>query len=118
MPGWYRFGGEAGNQMADSCVPVYHCNSVAPAWLNARHPSVAEGAVKRKVCFSRYRRCCFASTYITVRNCGGFYVYKLFSSPSCDIRYCGNGNGLPTSPPGKNTFVCLSLHKAKVNKNK
>ena len=91
--------------MADSCVPMYYCGAIAPGWLNGRHPSVAEGAVQRQVCFSRYNRCCFASTYVTVRNCGGFYVYKLIPSPSCFIRYCGNGNGLLSLPPGRGTFV-------------
>ncbi|XP_067037302.1 protein sidekick-2-like isoform X2 [Acropora muricata] len=104
--GWYRFGGEAGTQMADSCVSMRHCGARYPGWLSGGHPSVSDGAVLRKVCFTGYRGCCQYSTFISVRNCSGFYVYKL--SPvyptyySCNFRYCSS-NGFevpPTSTTG------------------
>jgi len=94
---WYRFGGKAGSQMADSCVSVYHCGTHAPGWLSGTHPAVADGAVQRKVCFSWVSRCCFFSTYISVRNCGRFYVYKFMQQKGCYLRYCGNGF-VPSAP--------------------
>jgi len=33
---WYRFTGSAGNKMADTLVPKYHCGSRAPGYLNGR----------------------------------------------------------------------------------
>ena len=97
---WYRFGGAAGNQMAESCVENSRCGTSFPGWLNGSYPTVNEGAVQRRVCFRYYGDCCFFSTYIRVRNCGGFYVYQLKPLTLCYSRYCGNGYGssTPTTP--------------------
>ena len=96
LNGWYRFGGDAGKQMADSCVPEFRCGAELPGWLNGSHPEIAEGAVRRKVCFRYKNNCCEYSTSITVRNCGGFYVYHLGKPPICNFRYCGNGTHKPS----------------------
>ena len=101
LSGWYRFSGKAGNQMPESCVNERHCGTHAPGWLSESHPTVADGAVKRKVCFHWTNNCCRWSTDIEVRNCGGFFVYKLHRPPACTLRYCGNG--LPPIP-GKWAF--------------
>ena len=95
LSGWYRFDREAGNQMADSCVERYHCGAFYPGWLSGGQPSVKDGAVVRRVCFNGYYGCCHYFTYISVRNCGGFYVYKLTPLPSyyCRYRYCAASNG-------------------------
>ena len=92
LNGWYRFNGEAGTQMADSCVNMYHCGTESPGWLNGTHPDLTDGAVKRQVCFSSFDNCCHHSTEITVQHCGGFYVYKLEGQSHCNLRYCGNGS--------------------------
>ena len=89
--------------MAESCVEVYRCcGTYIPGWLNGSHPTVNEGAVQRRVCFSYYvyGDCCSLSTYIRVRNCGGFYVYQLKPLTVCNSRYCGNGyvSSTPTTP--------------------
>ena len=96
LNGWYRFRGDAGKQMADSCVPEFRCGAELPGWLNGSHPEIAEGAVRRKVCFRYKNNCCEYSTSITVRNCGGFYVYHLGKPPICNFRYCGNGTHKPS----------------------
>ena len=82
--------------MADSCVPEFRCGAELPGWLNGSHPEIAEGPVRRKVCFRYKSNCCEYSTTITVRNCGGFYVYHLGKPPICNLRYCGNGT--PVKP--------------------
>ncbi|XP_068722945.1 uncharacterized protein [Montipora capricornis] len=97
LSGWYRFHGEAGNRMPQSCVPSRRCGTTEPGWLNGSHPSVAEGAVRRQVCFSGSFSCCRRSTFIYVRNCGAFFVYRLDRTPGCSLRYCGNGIP-PTTP--------------------
>ena len=92
LNGWYRFTGEAGTQMADSCVNTYHCGTESPGWLNGTHPDLTDGAVKRQVCFSSFDNCCHHSNEITVQHCGAFYVYKLEGQSHCNLRYCGNGS--------------------------
>ena len=92
LNGWYRFTGEAGTQMADSCVNMYHCGTESPGWLNGTHPDLTDGAVKRQVCFSSFDNCCHHSNEITVQHCGAFYVYKLEGQSHCNLRYCGNGS--------------------------
>jgi len=99
VPGWYRFQGAAGDRMADKCVPMRHCGTYHPGWLNGAHPTVAEGVVTRRVCYHNYyyywswsNKCCYWSNNIRVRNCGGFFVYELQKPPYCSFRYCGNGS--------------------------
>lgn len=88
---WYRFDGAAGNRMASSCPPTYRCNTFAPGWLSGGHPSVADGRVNRLVCFHAYKRCCYYSTTIPVRNCGAFYVYYFAGTfNTCNLRYCSS----------------------------
>ena len=77
--------------MADSCVPEFRRGAELPGWLNGSRPTMADGAVRRKVCFRYKNNCCEYSTSITVRNCGGFYVYHIGKPPICNLRYCGNG---------------------------
>ena len=77
--------------MATSCVDLNHCGTHAPGWMNAAHPTVAEGASNVQVCFHWAQNCCHWSVNIRVRNCSGFYVYDLKKPPVCKLRYCGNG---------------------------
>ncbi|XP_068711530.1 uncharacterized protein [Montipora foliosa] len=112
LSGWYRFSGEAGTQMADSCRKMYHCNTDSPGWLNGTHPTVAEGIVQRKVCFLQHLNgtdCCYFSKEISVRNCGAFYVYRL-DPPRCYSRYCGNG--LPQAPECSNYKSLTEANRA------
>ena len=93
VPGWYRFQGAAGDQMAENCVPENHCGSRWPGWLSGAHPSIAEGVVTRRVCFSSSYSCCNWYQNIRIRNCGAYFVYELPRPyPSCPARYCGNGS--------------------------
>ncbi|XP_028513086.1 neurogenic locus Notch protein [Exaiptasia diaphana] len=90
--GWYRFEGEAGTAIATKCPPRRHCGAHAPGWMKGTHPSQAEGAVTRHVCYNWRGNCCRWTNSIRVRNCGGFYVYELNKPPACRLRYCGNGD--------------------------
>ena len=87
--GWYRFVGAAGTKMPTSLVPSYRCGTVYSGWLNGSHPSVEDGEVDRRVCFSDYRNHCRGTTKIGVRNCGSYYIYKLRQPSLCAMRYCG-----------------------------
>ena len=81
--------GNAGIFLADDCLGLGKCNTEMPGWLNGSHPSVAEGNVTRTACFNGSSSCCHSSVEIEIRNCSGFYVYKLVEVPSCPMRYCG-----------------------------
>jgi len=92
LPSWYRFQGAAGDRMADECVPMDHCGTKYPGWLSGTHPTVAEGVVIRRVCFSMYQ-CCDEYQNITVKNGGAYFVYALPRPSYHSYRYCGNGSG-------------------------
>ena len=105
VPGWYRFQGAAGDQMADKCVPTNYCGTQHPGWLNDTHPTVAEGVVTRKVCYDYWdnnrhgsTKCCYWTNNIRVRNCGAFFVYELQKPPGCNFRYCGNASSAGNLP--------------------
>jgi len=77
--------------MAVTCVKKYHCSAQFPGWLRGNHPSVEEGNVTRTVCFTKDDDCCGASIKVAVRNCSGFYVYKIDEKPeNCSFRFCGS----------------------------
>lgn len=86
---WYRFEGDAGKQMATTCPPANRCDADIPGWLNGAHPTVAEGEVKRKVCFHQAEDCCKKERSIQVKNCGSYYIYRITGTPACKLRYCG-----------------------------
>ena len=90
VTGWYRFQGAAGDQMPDKCVLMYRCGTKSPGWLNGAHPTVAQGVVKRTVCYTSDRGCCDNRNLIKVKNCSGYYVYELHRTRRRYSRYCGN----------------------------
>ena len=88
--GWYRFEEAAGTRMATSCTPGGRCGTHGTSWLENGHPSVADGEVSRRVCFSWSGNCCYTSvSSIKVRNCGSYYIYHLIGFGGCYFRYCG-----------------------------
>jgi len=89
LNGWYRFQGAAGTKMVTTCPPMNVCDANFPAWLSEDHPTVAEGAVERKVCVHHFDGCCDKSAFIQVKNCGSYYIYYLKKLRHCNFRYCG-----------------------------
>jgi len=87
LNGWYRFQGAAGTKMVTTCPPMERCDAVLPIWLSGGHPTVAEGKVTRNVCINNFA-CCDISFSIQVKNCGSYYIYKLFDPRKCPARYC------------------------------
>lgn len=89
LGGWYRFVGQGGVRMADTCVPTLRCNTAAPMWLNGTHPSSDEGIVSRTACAHWSGHCCLWDTRVQVKACaGGYYVYNLTAPPECHLAYC------------------------------
>ena len=91
-PKWYRFSGDAGTKMVETCpTKLFVCSTDIPGWLNGTHPSMNEGEVERTTCWSYLSNCCSFVKTIKVRNCGDFFVYHLGSVPACYGVYCGTG---------------------------
>nr|XP_058972479.1 uromodulin-like [Pocillopora verrucosa] len=86
---WYRFAGDAGTKMPTQCVPDNRCGAVYSGWLKGGHPTLADGEVFSKVCFTRGGDCCMKSRDIKVKDCGSYFIYKLRKVPGCALRYCG-----------------------------
>jgi cysteine-rich repeat protein len=90
LNGWYRFEGEAGTKMLESCPSQNSCGTHAPGWMQGGHPSVEQGQVSRTVCYHWDNGCCHWSQPVAVRNCGAYYVYQLNPTVACHLRYCGS----------------------------
>nr|XP_058957642.1 oncoprotein-induced transcript 3 protein-like [Pocillopora verrucosa] len=74
--------------MATYCIPKGSCNSRAVGWIDGNHPSEAYQLVSATVCFHRNSNCCAWSRPVQIRNCSGYYIYKL-KTTACLNRYCG-----------------------------
>ena len=132
-PGWYRFQGAAGDQMADKCVLRYRCGTHDPGWLSGALPTVDEGVVVRKVCYHAPshpwdENCCHWRDGIKVKNCSSYYVYELQKPPIHYLhylRYCGNaGTGklhfswlLFMTILGSREYFSLWVIKTSLNRN-
>ena len=86
--GWYRFVGAAGTKMATKSPEGKKCGAPYPAWLSGVHPTVAEGTVRRDVCINK-NGVCKEQSFVDVKNCTFYYVYKFYPSKACNFRYCG-----------------------------
>ena len=86
--GWYRFVGASGTKMPTTRVPAYRCGTDWSGWLDGAHPTVEDGVVRRKVCFSDRSTGCKSMKATTVKNCGSYFIYKLQQPPTCNSRYC------------------------------
>ena len=94
LDSWYRFTGNAGTRMVDSCPNLNshypRCKANWQGWLTSSHPAVNDGEVNKTVCFSSQGSCsCNYYKEIKVINCGYFYVYYLDGVPRCNATYCG-----------------------------
>lgn len=101
LRGWYRMSESSGFEMASKCstsdIPVSRlsqpCGASFRGWMLDSHPTVNEGRVQRRICFSYAAECsCEFYSNIYVRNCGKFFVYRLNGVPTCNARYCGAQN--------------------------
>ena len=96
--GWIQFGEQSGYEIASECSiknesrtrTKQPCGARYRGWLKDSHPSVQEGRVDRRVCFSYNDNCaCAFYSRIKVRNCGTFYVYHFEKPPFSEAKYCG-----------------------------
>ncbi|EDM17673.1 rCG39392, isoform CRA_a [Rattus norvegicus] len=106
LRGWYRFVGDGGVKMPETCVNVYRCHTYAPMWLSESHPILGDGIVNRTACANWNENCCFWSSEVQVKAClgesGEYHVYKLQGTPECSLRYCTD----PSTAPKKCEIAC------------
>ena len=88
----YRFISEAkilGTQLPEVSPGASHCGTDRVGWLNDTHIPILGIQVTQTVCFdvaSGYP--CAESTQVTVKSCGGYFIYNLPVAPNCYFRYC------------------------------
>ena len=75
--------------MPTTRVPAFRCGTDWSGWLDDAHPTVEDGKVRKKVCFSDRSTGCEYTKNIFVKNCRSYFIYKLENPPTCNLRYCG-----------------------------
>ena len=86
---WVRFTGSGGKAIPNNPPQAHHCGPNSPGWIRGAHPAVAEGVVRRKLCYRHNaNECEFDSYEISIRNCGSFFVYKPPDLTQCYLRLC------------------------------
>lgn len=96
VAGWYRFINEVGGKMPETAPDPYHCGTVAPMWIRGTHPDVANTEKIVELCTNirgRNKGCSLQPQDLSVKNCGSYFVYKLFRTYGCSMAYCA-GNSL------------------------
>jgi len=87
-PIWVRFTGSGGTLLANCPIDTYRCGTDAPGWYSGVYPSLAGAVTSGFVCFTYSDDFCYATSFILITNCNGFYVYYLQQPPYCPMRYC------------------------------
>ena len=87
-PGWYRFGGLAGERLPENPVDENMCLTIVTGWMNGQHPVKPGQRVERTVCFNWVGDTCAWQEKIKVQHCGSYFIYELPNTPGCYLRYC------------------------------
>lgn len=85
---WIRFVGVGGTIIARTPLEKSTCGAYIPVWLNDTLPTAVGIVNNRTLCLSLDVGPCFITMFISVVNCGSFYVYLLPSMSVCNARYC------------------------------
>jgi hypothetical protein len=96
-PTWVRFVGTGGTEIPTSPVGSNHCNTQATGWYSGVMPNTFDETTNGTACFEWQSGTCQFSSNIFVTNCGSYYVYRLSSTPNCNMRYCTHTPSNPTT---------------------
>ncbi|XP_072131624.1 uncharacterized protein [Mobula birostris] len=86
--GWYRFNSSGGWKIPETVVPQYRCSKKNPGWMDGPHPNVGDGEVTRTICFTSNKKPCDKKQEIRVKNCSGYFVYRLWPTLWDHTVYC------------------------------
>lgn len=90
VEGWYRFINAKQAQIPTIRPGRRHCGSLAPIWINGKHPTLPGEELKVIACanLDNSLKGCMYSRYIRVKSCGDYYVYKLQPTKHRCMAYC------------------------------
>ncbi|XP_072894079.1 uncharacterized protein [Hemitrygon akajei] len=95
-----------------------HCSRMIPGWLNGTHPSVGEGEVTRTICFTQVENNCSQNQEIRVKNCSGYFVYRLKPTPWDHTVYCTAADSTLSDPCQTHTVLDQPWRKTGCSKTK
>ena len=89
---WFRFSGNAGSKLLDSCPPWYSCGTEIPFWSNSTMPS-AIGVVTRFTAQGSFIKCNQIDRQFSVMRCSSApsdFVYRYEDiSDHWNLGFCG-----------------------------
>ena len=91
---WFRFSGEAGNRLLDSCrsLPTWSCGTYLGMWSNAAMP-ITTGESREIDVYAGYSGSCKSHTFrLKVMKCSESqhdYIHKYLSNVYCSLGFCG-----------------------------
>ncbi|XP_067939993.1 uromodulin-like [Watersipora subatra] len=91
---WFRFAGDGGSQMMNSCVPMRSCGAFMPFWTDDAMPQ-AVGVIKSIKVYGSYTKCRAKISDTKVMRCStttpNDFIYKYDDSPfdTCFYAFCG-----------------------------
>lgn len=102
VPGWYRFTNAEQAQIPTTKPGIHHCGTLAPIWIQGKHPMKTGEEVEAIACANINNRIkgCMYSRHVRVKNCGNYYVYHLQPTEGRCMAYCA----------GKSAVI-LTVHK-------
>ena len=91
---WFRFAGDAGNMMLNSCPPSTSCGTHAAMWTDGEMPSAVGESVEVSAFGSYSGNCKYGTRSVLVMRCSYdtdydfIYRYNEYAT-SCSYSFCG-----------------------------
>ncbi|XP_067944629.1 oncoprotein-induced transcript 3 protein-like [Watersipora subatra] len=90
---WFRFTGEAGSKMLDSCPAAYSCGSHIGMWSDDNMPTEIGKSMSAKAYISWNSNCRNGYYPMTVIRCSyktpNDFIYRIEQSFGCSLAFCG-----------------------------
>lgn len=89
---WFRFSGEAGNHLLNSCPPQFSCGTNVGLWSDEPMPGNIGIVTAITAYGSFYKNCKQFNKSVSVIRCSyalGDFVYRYDGDEHCDFGFCG-----------------------------